>query len=111
MACRYPSALGQSSGRAAVMRSVSSAMRRHVSRLTAVLACLLVWTATQLPTTSAADQAETAARFRFDQYPVNAPDQPGDRHLRPVAPAYSKIRAWVSSVGAGTGLFAADGGA
>ncbi|XVS62172.1 CRTAC1 family protein [Actinosynnema sp. CA-299493] len=85
-------------------------LRRHAVRLVALLGCAAVFAATVGPQPSAADRDALAERFSFTGYPVSPADQPGARHLRSVAPAYEGVRSWISSVGAGTGLFAADGG-
>ncbi|HEV2345319.1 MAG TPA: CRTAC1 family protein, partial [Actinocrinis sp.] len=52
-----------------------------------------------------------AAPFHFTAYPLDSPDRAGERMLRPVAPVYKHISAWISSVGAAAALFAVDGGA
>jgi hypothetical protein len=85
--------------------------RRNAARILAVGCCVLAWTATRLPTASSAERAQLAAPFHFTPYPVSPADVPGERHTRQVAPAYAHIQAWIASVGAGAGLFAADGGA
>ncbi|GHE44236.1 RNA-binding protein [Streptosporangium violaceochromogenes] len=48
------------------------------------------------------------ADFSFVAHPLSPATLPGDRRLRPVAPGYANIRAWVSSTGAGVALFDAD---
>ncbi|MCE6996135.1 CRTAC1 family protein [Saccharothrix sp. S26] len=85
-------------------------LRRHAVRVVALLGCAVVFAATVGPQPSAADRDALAERFSFTEHPVGPADQPGARHLRPVAPAYERIRSWISSVGAGVGLLAADGG-
>jgi hypothetical protein len=85
-------------------------LRRNWPRLVAMACCLLVWNLARQPAVSSAEQTALAAPFHFTPYPVSSPNNPGERRLRPVAPAYEKINAWVSSVGASTALFAVDGG-
>ncbi|MEV8438644.1 CRTAC1 family protein [Actinosynnema sp. NPDC051121] len=85
-------------------------LRRHAARLVALLGCAVVFAATAGPQPSAAEREALAERFAFTAYPVGAADQPGARHLRSVGPAYERIRSWISALGAGAGLFAADGG-
>lgn len=84
--------------------------RRNLSRLVAIACCLLVWDLAQLPAQADAQRSTLAAPFHFAAHPVSPPDSPGERTLRVVAPAYDKLRAWISSVGASTALFAVDGG-
>lgn len=85
--------------------------RRHAARVLAIGCCVLAWSATRLPSASSAERAQLAAPFHFVPYPVSPPDTPGERRVRPVAPAYANLQAWISSVGAGAALFAVDGGA
>ncbi|MFI6319954.1 FG-GAP repeat domain-containing protein [Nonomuraea sp. NPDC050556] len=82
-------------------------MRRHAVRIAVALSCVAAWQLTRLPEPSS---AEPAAPFRFTAQAVNAPDRPGDRRVRTVAGPYEHISAWISSVGAGAGLFSMDGG-
>lgn len=83
--------------------------RAHAPKA-AALGCTLVAFALAAPlTVSAADRETAAAPFHFTAEPLNAPDRPGDRRVRPVAPAFHHIRSWISSVGAGAGVFSADG--
>lgn len=91
--------------------AIRAAVRRNLTRLVAIACCLLVWDLARQPVPSPAQRATLAAPFHFTPYPVSPPDSPGGHRLRPVAPAYDKINAWISSVGASTALFAVDGGA
>ncbi|MEV4243712.1 FG-GAP-like repeat-containing protein [Streptosporangium canum] len=83
----------------------TSGIRKYAAGALALTACTAGWRLTGLPDTSA---AEAAAGFSFTASPLGPADRPGDRNLRPVAPAYRDIRAWVSSTGAGIALFDAD---
>lgn len=83
----------------------TSGIRKYAAGALALAACTAGWRLTGLPDTSA---AEAAAGFSFTASPLGPADRPGDRNLRPVAPAYRDIRAWVSSTGAGVALFDAD---
>lgn len=85
-------------------------LRRHLAGLAAVLCSLLIWWVAQPPFVSQAERSALAGRFHFSALPVSGRDRPGESKLRTVAPAYQKIRSWISSVGAGVGLFNADGG-
>ncbi|PWK89601.1 VCBS repeat protein [Lentzea atacamensis] len=84
--------------------------RRFVPKIAAALCCVLAWVLAQPPSVAAEDRARLAARFGFDHHAISPADRDGDRRIRTVAPAYEQIRNWVSSVGAGAGLFAVDGG-
>ncbi|WP_051864417.1 FG-GAP repeat domain-containing protein [Streptosporangium roseum] len=83
----------------------TSGIRKYAAGALALTACTAGWRLTGLPDTSA---AEAAAGFSFTASPLGPADRPGDRNLRPVAPAYRDIRAWASSTGAGIALFDAD---
>ncbi|SDH76425.1 Repeat domain-containing protein [Sinosporangium album] len=81
--------------------------RRHAAGALAVAVSVGAWSLTGLPDVSNA--AEVAQRFSFSAEPLGPADAPGDPKVRPVAPAYSRISGWISSVGAGVALFDADG--
>jgi hypothetical protein len=92
------------------MNSLARSLRAHAAKAAALCCCLTAFCLAAPDAVPATDRAETAAQFHFTAHPLNAPDRPGDRRVRPVAPAFSHIRSWISSVGAGAGLFAADSG-
>ncbi|MER5543157.1 CRTAC1 family protein [Streptomyces sp. CG4] len=92
------------------MNSPGRFLRAHAAKATALCCCLTAFSLALPDAVSAADRAAAAAPFHFTAEPLNAPDRPGERRVRPVAPAFHHIRSWISSVGAGAGLFAADGG-
>jgi hypothetical protein len=73
----------------------------------AVVAALFV--TAQLPSASAADRAQLAARFRFTQLPIALPPGLPERDLREVNPKYEHIRSWISSVGAAIAVNDLDG--
>ncbi|MBB2914004.1 hypothetical protein FHS43_005313 [Streptosporangium becharense] len=52
--------------------------------------------------------AAAPAEFSFHAEPLGPPSRPGDRSLRPVAPGYERVRAWVSATGAAVALFDVD---
>jgi len=93
------------------MGPIRAVVRRNLPRLAAIACCLLVWDLAQQPAPSPAQRATLAAPFHFTPYPISAPESPGGHRLRPVAPIYRKLDAWISSVGASAALFAVDGGA
>jgi enediyne biosynthesis protein E4 len=76
-------------------------LMKELVRISAVkvtaLACCAGMLLLALPATVTAAQREAAAApFRFDAYPVDAPDRPGERTVRPVAPAFGHIQSWIS---------------
>lgn len=85
-------------------------LRRWLTPLVAVLGSALVFVLTVQPVASSVETTTLAQRFSFARYPVNAPDTANERHIRPVAPAYAHLDAWISAMGASAALFAADGG-
>ncbi|ANP49426.1 hypothetical protein J2Z21_006134 [Streptomyces griseochromogenes] len=92
------------------MNSLARHLRAHAAKAAALCCCLTAFSLAQPDAVSADGRSRAAAPFHFTAHPLNAPDRPGERRVRPVAPAYAHIRSWISSVGAGAGLFAADGG-
>lgn len=72
----------------------------------ALVACLVAWQLTRLPDTSETVR-QAPDRFAFQATAMNEPG--AGKGLRQVAPAYEKIRSWISSVGASVGLFDAEG--
>ncbi|GAA4227611.1 hypothetical protein FHR32_001569 [Streptosporangium album] len=85
--------------------STMPGVRRCAAGALALTACAAGWRLTGLPDTSA---AEGVADFSFAARPLGPADRPDDRSLRPVAPGYRNVRAWVSSTGAGVALFDVD---
>ncbi|MFD9963669.1 CRTAC1 family protein [Amycolatopsis sp. NPDC058986] len=85
-------------------------VRRHLTRVVALLGCAAVFAFTVAPQPSSAEESALAQRFSFTAHPVSPDNAPGGRRVRTVAPAYEQIRSWISSVGAATALFAVDGG-
>lgn len=83
-----------------------------VSRIAAPLLALLIAVslgfATRLPDASAADRRMLAGRFAFAVSDLNG-DPAGGRTQRAVQPALERLRAWISSVGAGAALADLDG--
>ncbi|MFC7221073.1 CRTAC1 family protein [Streptomyces polyrhachis] len=92
------------------MTPVSRHLREHAVKAVALGCCLGALALAWPEDVSARDRAQAAAPFSFAPLGLNAPTRAGDRTVRPVAPAFRDIRSWISSVGAGAGVFAADGG-
>ncbi len=83
-------------------------LRRHASRLVALLAIVALYGLARLPETPPDERRALAARFHFTPLPL--PEVPGPyRTVRAVSPALAGISAWISSVGAGIALADLDG--
>lgn len=61
------------------------------------------------PSVSAADRKELASHFHFTQLPIALPAGLPHHTIRQVNPAYQKIQAWISSVGAAIAINDLDG--
>lgn len=88
-----------------------SGVRKHAAGALALVAATAGWWLTAPSGPPAAEVAESAGQitgFSFVPDPLGPADRPGDRRLRPVAPGYENIRAWISSTGAGVALLDAD---
>jgi enediyne biosynthesis protein E4 len=85
-------------------------LRRSLAGFVAVVCSVLVAFAAQQPAVPQTERSALAGQFRFSAHPVSPADWPGEPKLRTVAPAYQKIRSWISSVGAGAGMFNVNGG-
>lgn len=86
-------------------------LRGNAVKAAAAACCVAAFAFALPPAVSAAQAGAAAAPFHFTAYPLDSPDRAGERTLRPVAPVYKHISAWISSVGAAAALFAVDGGA
>ena len=86
-----------------------SLLRRHGTRLTALLCIVALGRLARQPQVPSQERAELAARFRFTRIPL--PDVPGreTRVIRPVHRSLEGISAWISSVGAAVALGDLDG--
>ncbi|WP_433244560.1 FG-GAP-like repeat-containing protein [Streptosporangium sp. CA-135522] len=85
------------------MKAISGVRRRAAGAL-ALAVWVAGWGLVEPPGTPT---VETTG-FSFAASPLGPADRPDDRSLRPVAPGYRDIRAWVSATGAGVALFDAD---
>ncbi|MEV5830915.1 CRTAC1 family protein [Spirillospora sp. NPDC052242] len=85
---------------------------RRVLRKRLVQVCSIVllvggWQLATLPDADEAEAARLAAPFAFEKAALNGTASP--RRERTVAPAYERIRHWISSVGAAVALADVDG--
>ncbi|MGH3427564.1 MAG: FG-GAP repeat domain-containing protein, partial [Mycobacteriales bacterium] len=79
----------------------TGAFRRLVPGVFVLILVAALYLVARLPEASAGTRAEMAARFHFTEQHIALPPGLPHRHIRQVNPAYKKLQAWVSSVGAG----------
>jgi hypothetical protein len=77
--------------------------------LVALLLIGTVYAVARVPFASASDKSEIASRYHFTELPIALPAGLPEKHIREVNPAYKRIRAWISSVGAGIAINDLDG--
>lgn len=70
----------------------------------ALLLIAVLFVVARLPRTSAAERATRAAALHFTKLPIQEPAGLPNRSIRQVNPAYDKIQAWISSVGAAVAI-------
>jgi hypothetical protein len=81
-------------------------IRAGLAALTAIIALLVTYVVIGNPS-HIAGGAQAAASFRFTQVPIAMPPGYAGQHMntvRPVNPAYYKIRSWISAVGASVAI-------
>jgi hypothetical protein len=80
-------------------------VRRLIPGVAAILLAAALVIVAQSSIAVAAD--DTAAKYKFTEMPIAMPpgyDQQQMRTVRPVNPAYQKVRSWISAVGASTAI-------
>jgi hypothetical protein len=87
-----------------VPRRITDATRRLLPIALVLFMVATAFTFARLPETSAATRESLAARFQFTELPIALPPNPGQNTIRQVNPEYQRIRAWISSVGAGVAV-------
>ncbi|OKH93384.1 CRTAC1 family protein [Streptomyces uncialis] len=89
----------------------SSRLRKSIPVLVALVLMTTTMVAARKPEPSPGAVTRTAADYAFTRLPIAYPPgyQPGERTVRPVHPAYSRIQSWISSVGAGIAMNDLDG--
>src|SRR5689334_14303388 len=87
----------------------NAVMRRLVPAFFVIVVVLGLYAAARLPTASAGDRAQIAARFKFQQLPVALPPGLPEHTVRQVNPKYELIRSWISAVGAAAAVNDLDG--
>jgi len=90
--------------------SLSAArLRRHGTRVVALVVILALWGLARLPEATESERATLAARFAFVRTALSGVGAPPLRTVRPVHPSLERISAWISSVGAAAALNDLDG--
>jgi hypothetical protein len=89
----------QSIGRARVLIPV----------MVALLLIGVSYAVARIPFASAAEKSALASKFHFTEQQIALPPGLADNHIRPVNPAYQRIQAWISSVGAAIAVNDLDG--
>jgi len=78
--------------------------RRIVPALLAIALILTLYSVARLPGASAAERSQIASRYKFVELPIALPPGLPSKNIRQVNPAYQRIQAWISSVGAGVAI-------
>jgi hypothetical protein len=91
------------------MAVIAGGVRRHATRLVALLIILVLYSLARLPALSTAEHAALSARFHFTRTTLPTLTQYKPRYVRNVNPAFHHIRSWISSVGASVALNDLDG--
>jgi enediyne biosynthesis protein E4 len=89
----------QSPGRARVLIPV----------MVALLLIGVSYAVARIPFASAAEKSALASKFHFTEEQIKLPPGLANNHIRPVNPAYQRIQAWISSVGAAIAVNDLDG--
>jgi hypothetical protein len=89
--------------------SVAHHLRRHVTAVVALVLLATVFLVARLPEASAADRRDLAAPYRFTPLAISIPGGFPQQTIRRVNRDYERIRAWISSVGAGIAMNDLDG--
>jgi hypothetical protein len=88
--------------------SISRA-RKLIPGLVALLLIGTFYLVARLPFAAASERLQVAARYHFTELPIALPAGLPERHIREVNPAYERIVAWISSVGAAVASNDLDG--
>ncbi|MBA2253330.1 MAG: CRTAC1 family protein [Nitrospirales bacterium] len=91
------------------MSVTASFLRRHASRVVALLLIVTLYGLARLPTLPDAERAVLSARFHFTRVLLPVPAGRLFRSVRPVHPHLQHISAWISAVGAAVALNDLDG--
>ncbi len=79
-------------------------VRRNGPRLVALVAIVVTFLGTRLPSLGSDERRELASRFSFTAYELPTLPEPEPRSIRSVHPSVEHFAAWISSVGAGVAL-------
>ena len=83
---------------------MSSALRSHAARATAIVLILAAGALARPPAYSSSEYAQLASRFSFRDLPLHSASTKPMRSVRVVQPQLRRISAWISSVGAAVAL-------
>ena len=86
-----------------------SLTRRLIAPVFVLVLVAALFTASRLPSASAAVRQSLAGRFAFTELPIALPPGLPSKTVRTVNPKYEHIRSWISSVGAGIAVNDLDG--
>lgn len=89
--------------------SLDIRMRKLVVQLVVIATVAVLYTVARQPVCPASERATMAGRFHFAQLKLPHVAGGTGRSVRQVNPAFGKISAWISSVGAGVALNDLDG--
>jgi hypothetical protein len=84
-------------------------LRRHASRIVALVVIALIYSATHLPTLDPDERAAMADRFAFSRHMLAEWDEGPRRTRRPSNPSMERHSGWMSAVGAAVALADLDG--
>src|SRR5262245_33652021 len=88
---------------------VAHRVRRHVTAVVALALLGIVLLVARLPEASAAERRDLAAPYRVTPLAISIPGGYPQQTIRRVNQDYERIRAWISSVGAGIAMNDLDG--
>jgi hypothetical protein len=83
--------------------------RKFIPGLVALLLVGLTYSVARIPFANASERSTLAAGYGFTELPIALPPGLPDRTIREVNPAYKRIQAWISAVGAAVALNDLDG--
>ena len=84
-------------------------IRRHLVQVVAITVLATTFLIARLPEATAADRREMAAQYKFAPLSISIPGGYPQQTIRRVNQDYERIRAWISSVGAGIAMNDIDG--
>jgi enediyne biosynthesis protein E4 len=83
--------------------------RKFIPALVGLLLIGLTYSVARIPFANASERSTLASGYGFTEVPIALPPGLPDRTIREVNPAYERIQAWISAVGAAVALNDLDG--